>query len=43
MIDPDDPKQAKKYGLSGYVFMGSVIVLLLFFSMIIGYIYITRN
>ena len=42
MIDPDDPRQAKRYRDNGIAFIASVIVLFFMLLILTCYIYINR-
>lgn len=42
MIDPDDPKQARDYRNSGYLFVISIIILTIVLVFLACYIYINK-
>ena len=42
MIDPNDPRQARKYEVSGYMFLGSMIFLVIMIVALFSYIYINK-
>ena len=42
MIDPDDPKQARDYRNSGYMFIISIIILLIVLLFLSCYMYVNK-
>lgn len=43
MIDPDDPQQAKKYTVSGYIFIAAMIFLSISIPILLIYAYIKTS